>query len=136
MASDQVVISQDVLRAWMQLRRIGTDKTMQELETQEPDLTEFLLEELSAIQVELSGTGEIPRKVQKIYRRIEAMTLVLLLSLRGAHARLWREEAAGGRLSQIDPSLSERPSAPEPTQQSGDTAKPPEDDLGESETDG
>jgi hypothetical protein len=120
----------------MQLRRIGTDKTMQELETQEPDLTEFLPEELSAIQVELSGTGEIPRKVQKTYRRIEAMTLVLLLSLRGAHARLWREEAAEGRLSQIDPSLSEHPSAPEPRQHPADEAKPLDEDVGESETDG
>ena len=57
MASDRTVSSKDVLDALMQLRRRGDDPVLRELEKQEPELTEFLLEEVTPIHQDLLNLG-------------------------------------------------------------------------------
>jgi hypothetical protein len=49
MASDQVVAASDVLKSLMRLRRLGLDAIIEEPESQEGDLIEFVLEESSPI---------------------------------------------------------------------------------------
>ena len=90
MASDQVVSAKDVLHALMQVRRRGNNPVLRELEKQEPDLTEFLLEEVTAIHQDLLKLGGHARQARKLSSRIETMALVLVTSLRNAHLRLWR----------------------------------------------
>ncbi|MDB5358380.1 MAG: hypothetical protein JWN24_4833 [Phycisphaerales bacterium] len=91
MATDQVVSPQDVLRAVMQLRRQGTASVIKELESQEPDLAEFLLEETSAVHRQLLDLGGAPGRVRRVHRRVESLALVLVLALRQARLRLWQE---------------------------------------------
>ena len=107
MATDQVVSSKDVLQALMELRRVGGRWSLEELERQEPDLTEFMLEELSALHALLLESGAAARHVRRASRRAEATAVVLVSALRQAHRRLWREEAEGTRLAEVDPSLGE-----------------------------
>jgi hypothetical protein len=111
MASDQVVVAQDVLRAVMELRRLGNRRALEELEQREPDLSEFLLEELTAVHHDLLHIGAGPGRVRRLSGRVETLALVMVHALRHAHLRLWRDEAAGTRLAQLDPSLSGRSEA-------------------------
>ncbi len=103
MASDQVVSAQDVLQALMQIRRVGTSAATEELEKQEPDLTEFLLEELSSIHHQILKLAVKASRERRLVRRIETLSLVLVTSLRNARLRLWKEDAPDGRLASIDP---------------------------------
>ena len=128
MATDAIVTAADVLRAMMELRRRGHDAVLRELEQQEPDLAEHLMEELGGIHRQLLETGATPKRVRRLARRVEAMALVLVGSLRHAHRRLWQEEAQGTRLTQLDPSMAKNPPHPDlptvpPTEPTG-----PEDD--------
>jgi hypothetical protein len=111
MASDQVVNAKDVLQALMEVRRVGGRRMLEDLERREPDLTEFCLEELSAIHQQLLEMRATPRQVRDASRRVEGLALVLVTALRKAGLRLWREQAATGRLVQIDPSLAAGPHA-------------------------
>ena len=105
MASDQVVTAQDVLRSLIELRRLGSQRVLQDLEQQEGDLVEFLLEELSGVHQDILALGGKPGRSRRLVQRVESMALVLVTALRQAQLRLWRQDAAGGRLAEIDPSL-------------------------------
>jgi len=120
MPSDEVVNAQDVLRAVMELRRRGNQPVIEELEKLEPDLTEFLLEELGLIHQQLLDLGAKPRQVRRLARSIEAMAVVLVTALRRAHLRLWQQDAAEGPLAEFDPFLAADGEAPrdEPGQRS------------------
>lgn len=106
MNSDRTVTPRDVLRALLRVRREGAARTLAELETREADLCEFLLEELTAIHGALVNAGVPPRDARRLYRRIETGALVLVAAQQNAHLPLWRADAAGTRLAQLDPTLS------------------------------
>jgi hypothetical protein len=82
----------------MQLRRLGSQRILEDLEKQEPDLMEFLLEEYSAIHQSLSKLGTPPKPLRRVTGRIEAMALVLVMSLRHSPLRLWQQEQEPGEL--------------------------------------
>ena len=107
MASDQVVNSKDILDAVMKVRRLGNDRLLRELESKEADLAEFLMEETSAIHQMLLELGAKPRQSRRIYLRVESMALTVINSISSATLRLWREDAAGTPLEEIDPSLAD-----------------------------
>lgn len=107
MASDQLVSAKDILAALAELRRRGHDPLLQDLEKREPDLAEFLMEEMSNIHRKVEQVGLKPRFVRRLSRQIEAMALVLLTSLHNAHLRLWTEDAADSPLATLDPPTQE-----------------------------
>jgi hypothetical protein len=108
---DQVVCARDVLRAVSQVRRLGTNASIQQLEQTEPDLTEFLLEELSAVHQLVLALGGRPRLERRVVRRVESMALVLVTSLRAAQLRLWEDRVAGTALAHLDPTHPDAPEA-------------------------
>jgi hypothetical protein len=103
MASDRTVTARDVLRALLRVRREGARRLLADLERREPDLAEFLLEELTAIHGRLAAAGVSPRDARRLYRRVESGALVLLAAVRAAHLRLWQEDAAATPLAALDP---------------------------------
>ena len=109
MSTDAIVTAADVLRAVMELRRRGHDEVLRELEAREPDLAEHLMEELGSIHKLLLETNATPKRVRRLSRRVEALALVMIASLRHAHRRLWEEGAAGTPLARIDPTVAEDP---------------------------
>ena len=94
MSSDAIVTSRDVLSAQMELRRVGHPRVMQQMEQLEPDLLEFGLEQLSGIHKQLLDLGARPRRVRRLMQSAEELALVLVMSLRAAHLRLWQDEHA------------------------------------------
>lgn len=108
-ASDQVVNAKDVLQALTEVRRVGGIRALEELERLEPGLTEYCLEEPSAVHQQILQTRATPKQVRAVSRRVEGLALVLVTALRKTGLRLWREQAAAGRLAQIDPTLAADP---------------------------
>ena len=104
-----------VLQSLLELQRQGTDKVMTHLEQTEPDLAEYLMEGLSQVHQKLLDAGASHRQAQRLYYRVETLTLVCILSLRKAQQQLW-EEAMGSSLKDLDPSAEQDPPA-------GDTPK-------------
>lgn len=94
MPSDQVVLSKDVLQALMEVRRLGRQQVMEQLEALEPDLMEFALEELTAVHRRMADLGWRPKDVRGLARRVEVMALVLVTAMRKASLRLWNPDAA------------------------------------------
>jgi hypothetical protein len=110
MPSDQIVTARDVLKSLAEFRRLGAARLLEDLEAREADLCEFVLEELSAIHRRLLETGATARQVRRVTRQVEALALVIIASLRRAHARLWdvddpadgaNADPAPGRLAAI-----------------------------------
>jgi hypothetical protein len=91
MASDQTV-SRDILRAILEQRRIGNGAAIELLERVEPDLVEFVMEELGQIHKRLLESGASAKHTQRLFRRIETLAVVAVLALRQGHARLWQHE--------------------------------------------
>ena len=111
MATDQVVDAQDVLRALIELRRLGNQPALEDLERQEPDLSEFLLEELTGIHHDLLRLGGRASRARRLSRRVETLAMVLVHALRHAHLRLWQDQSQGTPLADIDPSLGKQRAA-------------------------
>jgi len=109
-ASDQQVNSRSVLRAISEVRREGTKRVLEHLEQVEPDLASHLMEELSLIHRDLLHTGAKPIRVRRLQRQIESLVLVCVTALRVAHYELWRQQAEGTPLADLDtPPEGERP---------------------------
>jgi hypothetical protein len=106
MAGDRLVSARAVLRALAGLRRQGSTRVMRQLEQAEPDLAEHLLEGLSLLHQKLSALGGPPRATRQLLQEIEALVLVCIEALRQAHYELWRKDAAGTPLEQLDSSLA------------------------------
>jgi len=85
LASDQVVTSKDVLAALLEVRRRGRHRVRSELEKLEPDLTEYALEQLSAVHHAVLDAAVRPAHVRRITRRAEELAAVLVTALRTAH---------------------------------------------------
>ena len=113
MASDQVVTTKDVLDALMKVRRQGNDRLLRELESREPDLAEFLMEETTGVHQMLLELGAQPPRARRIFVRVETMALVLVTAISNATLRLWRQDASGTPLEKLDPSLGEQASKEE-----------------------
>lgn len=65
---------------------------LEDLEHREPDLAEFVLEELTALHDGLLAAGANSRKTRRLVRRCQALAAVIILALRESHARLWADE--------------------------------------------
>jgi hypothetical protein len=102
-SSDSTVTARDVLRAVADVRRRGSSRAaLEDLEHREPDLAEFVLEELTALYHDVLASGANPRKTRRLFRRFQTLAAVIILSLREAHARLWVDEAGGGGANGAD----------------------------------
>jgi hypothetical protein len=113
MSSDQTVTARDVLRALADVRRRGTRPALEELEQLEPDLAEFLIEEVTAIHHDVLATGARAGRVRALTRRVEQLVVVLVGSLRQAHHRLWADGPDALELpGRIDPAPPGDPPAP------------------------
>jgi hypothetical protein len=91
-SSDQLVTARDVLRALAEVRRRGNRAALEEFEKREPDLAEFLLEEVTALHHDVLASGAEPRKARRLSRRVETLAVVLVTTLRLAGLRLWGPE--------------------------------------------
>jgi hypothetical protein len=89
--TDQVVKTCDVLEAIRVIRRVGRQRVMIDIEKREPDLAEHLLEELTAIHRRLAQTGASARQLRRLYRRVESLGLVMILSLQAGQSKLWMD---------------------------------------------
>ena len=72
--------SRDILHAIHRLDRLGPRRAMEQLEQREPDLAEHVLESLSQVHRQLLNAGLSARTTRSLYRRIERLTLQLLLT--------------------------------------------------------
>ena len=121
MASDQQVTAQAVLRAVMRLRRQGTDQTLRELETVEPDLASFVMEEFSLVHRDLLALGGPPKRSRRLQRRLEEVVLTCITTMREAHHLLWQSAAAGTPLGKLTSGDDESPvDSDGPRQSSGE----------------
>jgi hypothetical protein len=91
MASDQTV-SRDILRAILEQRRTGNGAALESLERVEPDLAEFVMEELGQIHKRLLESGASTKHTRRLYRVVETLVVVAVLALRQGHTRLWQHE--------------------------------------------
>lgn len=80
-----MVTARDVLIALSAVRRRGQWPLLQELELLEPDLAEFVLEELSAIHHTLTKTQTPPRIARRLQRQIQSLVLVSVLAMERAY---------------------------------------------------
>jgi hypothetical protein len=80
--SSPVVSARDVLNALSEIRRRGQWPLFQELESIEPELAEFVLEEITAIHHTLLKTGARPKAVRRFQRQVQSLVLVCVLSQR------------------------------------------------------
>ena len=104
MASDAIVSAKDVLGAISELKRLGSQRVLQDLERREPELAEHLLEELTAIYHRLMDLGLSGKALRRVSRRVEALALVMVVSLQLAHRRLWEQQCSvEPRLAQLLP---------------------------------
>ena len=82
---EQAVSAQDVLAAIHECQRLGHRRVIEELEQREPDLIEHLLEQITQFHHDLLATGLNARNTRKLYRSVEALTLVSIRALEIAH---------------------------------------------------
>ena len=75
------VTARDVLQALSEVRRRGHWPLFQQLEQLEPDLAEFVLEEISAIHHTLLKSGARPRVVRRLQRQVQSLILVSLRAI-------------------------------------------------------
>jgi hypothetical protein len=92
-SGDRLVDAKAILEALSELRRRGNKVVMAELETIEPELAGHVMEELSLVYQNLSRAKASTGELRKLYRQIESLVLVSILSLRHAQHRLWEEDS-------------------------------------------
>jgi hypothetical protein len=112
MPTDQLVTSQHILKAVMELDRRGSTKVLSELETLEPDLIEHLLENFTRLFHRLTDHGLSGTDARKVYHRAEKTTLVCIMALRQAYRGL------------LDDQAGEPEPDPEPGDESGSSPPP------------
>lgn len=93
MPSDQLVSARHVLQAAMELQRRRSRRVLSELEKLEPDLAEYVLENLTQLHHELVRHGLSGREARRVYRLAESTVLVSLVALRRAYRSLLGEDA-------------------------------------------
>src|SRR5689334_18503638 len=105
MASDQQVGSQIILKSLMEMKRVSAWRLIEQLERVEPDLTEYMLESLSAYHQRLLEVGVSHKQTRRLYHDVQNMLVVCVTALRNAYYQLWRENAVGTPLASLDPTL-------------------------------
>jgi len=103
MASDQVVSARAVLDAEMSLRRLGSHQVLHELEQVEPDLTNYLLENLTDIHQRILALGGSAKASQRVFMEVQRLALVCINALRRGQFDLWKQSDAGAQLEDGDP---------------------------------
>ena len=88
MASDRLVTPRHVLRSVAELRRRRPRRVLSELERLEPDLAEYVIENLSQLHHDLAGRGLSRAAVTRVYRHAESTLLVGLMAQRAAYREL------------------------------------------------
>ena len=114
MASDQQVTAADVLAAVLELERVGARRSTMRLEQVEPDLAEFLLENLSQLHHRLLDLGGPAKKTRRIFHQVERLALVCVESMRKGHFRLWQASVEDTPLALLDDSRSQSDAPPLP----------------------
>ena len=119
MATDQQVSAQAVLRALMRLRRLGADQTLKELETLEPDLANYVMEEFSLVHRDVLALGGPPRRSRQLQRRLEHLVLACITAMREAHYQLWQASVADSPLARLQACEDGTPAGEEPSDPPG-----------------
>ncbi|HEY8751155.1 MAG TPA: hypothetical protein VIM11_24440, partial [Tepidisphaeraceae bacterium] len=70
MASDQQVSAQHILQAVVRLKREGSQRVLEHLESVEGELASYFMEELSMIHQRILDLGAPARRGQLLLRRI------------------------------------------------------------------
>ena len=83
----RAVTPADLRQAVRQIRRLGNDAALRQLERLEPELTELLLVEASHLHQRLIDLHLPSSKVRRLTRRVENLGVVLVLAARRAHQR-------------------------------------------------
>ena len=92
--TDGMVTSRLVLRMLTELQRLGSRRVLEQLEAHEPDLAEFVMEELTNLQHDLWTTGASDQLTRRLYRRTEQLALTPIMALREAQAHLLNDLAS------------------------------------------
>lgn len=74
--------AQRLLRAILRVRRQGTDRTLQRIDKEDSDLSEFVIEELTRVYHSLLDLRGPPRRTRRVYRRVKQLVLVCIQALR------------------------------------------------------
>lgn len=82
-----------VLAALAEIRRCGHWPLFQQLERDEPDLTEHVLEEVSHVHQTLLKSGAPPKIVRRLQRQIQSLVLATVLSVRASHRQPFGDES-------------------------------------------
>lgn len=88
MASDQLVTARHVLRSVSELQRRHSRRILLELERLEPDLAEYVIENLSQLHHKLARHDLSRDEVMHVFRHAESTLLVSLLALRQGYREL------------------------------------------------
>lgn len=92
--SDQIVQPRTVLETVLKLQTGNTQPVLLHLEQTEPDLTNYLLETLTAIHHNLISLHASSARTRKVYRQIEIMALVCILSLQQSYSEFLQADIA------------------------------------------
>ena len=107
MPHDQVVTPRHLLEAQMLLERAGHGRFLRDLESREPEMANYLMENCSQLHGQLMALGGPARRTQRLYLQMEALLLVCLRAQRDAHRELWDDQDPPGpappRVTPFDP---------------------------------
>ena len=119
MPSDQIVTARAILDAVLELRRLGSTRVLRTLEQVEPDLAEYVMENLSLIHAGLLSLGGRPKRTTRVFRQVEELALVCVTAFGKAGYAAWLRSEAGAGAEQLD-------AAPPPEVPRSAGAAPPE----------
>ena len=77
------ITARQVLDAVFEHQRLGPDRALHRLETNEPELAEYVIESLSAVHGELLKLGGRARATHRVYLRAQELVLVSIAAVRG-----------------------------------------------------
>jgi len=95
MASDQLITAKQILQATQELQRRHSPNVLSELEKLEPDLAEYVIENLTQLHHQLIQQGLSGRQARRIYRFAESTLLVSLMALRMGYRELLGDTQGG-----------------------------------------
>jgi hypothetical protein len=78
------ITARAILAALAEIKRRGRWPLFQQLEAQEPELTEHVLEELSLVHQTLMASGASPRVTRRLQRQVQCLVLVTVLAVRNS----------------------------------------------------
>ena len=103
MPSDQLVSARHVLQSTLELQRRRSRRVLSELEKLEPDLAEYVIENLTQLHHRLVRYAQSTKEARRIYRFAESTLLVSLLSLQKGYRELMHVDHGGDESHTGDP---------------------------------